>query len=111
MFKHNEGIIDRTLRVALAIVLLSVGLFLLGGWQGNVSGLIVAGVGLLPLITGLTGFCPLYVPFGISTLEAEKRLMARCMSMMAGCLPGNQSIGRMCGPNRQLRATTHDEQG
>ena len=72
MFKRNEGIIDRTLRVALAIVLLSVGLFLLGGLQGNVTGLIVASFGLLPLITGLTGFCPLYVPFGISTLEKEK---------------------------------------
>ena len=111
MFKRNEGIIDRTLRVALAIVLLSVGLFLLGGWQGNVSGLIVAGVGLLPLITGLTGFCLLYVPFGISTLEGEKRLMARCTSMMADCLPGNQSAGRMCGPNRQPLAKTHDVQG
>ena len=111
MFKRNEGIIDRTLRVALAIVLLSVGLFLLGGWQGNVPGLIVAGVGLLPLITGLTGFCPLYVPFGISTLEAEKRLMARCTSRMAGCLPGNQSAERMCGPNRQSLAKPHDEQG
>jgi hypothetical protein len=72
MFTRNEGIIDRTLRVALAMVLLSVGLFLLGGLQGNVPGLFVAGVGLLPLITGLTDFCPLYVPFGISTLEKEK---------------------------------------
>lgn len=111
MFKRNEGIIDRTLRVVLAIVLLLVGLFLLGGWQGNVPGLIVAGVGLLPLITGLTGFCPLYIPFGISTLEAEQKLMAGCTSMMAGCLSGNQSAAGMCGPYRRPLAKTHDEQG
>lgn len=111
MFKRNEGIIDRTLRVVLAIALLSVGLFLLGGLQGKVPGLIVAGVGLLPLITGLTGFCPLYVPFEISTLEMEKGLIARCMSMMAGCRLGNQSAARMCGPSRQSLAKTHDVQG
>lgn len=109
MFKRNEGIIDRILRVALATVLLPVGLLLLGGLQGNVLGLVAAGFGSLALITGLTGFCPLYVPFGISTLEKE--LMARCMSMMAGCRPGNQSAGLMCGPNRQSLTKTHDEQG
>lgn len=98
MFKRNEGIIDRTLRVALAIVLVSVGLFLLGGLQGNVLGLIVAGFSILPLLTGLTGFCPLYVPLGISTLEKEKELMARCMSLIAGCQPGNPNAGQMCGP-------------
>lgn len=91
MFKRNEGIIDRTLRVALATVLLSVGLFLLNGLQGNVPGLIVAGFGMLPLITGLTGFCPLYVPFGISTLEKEKELMARCASTAASCMCGHAS--------------------
>lgn len=97
MFKRNEGIIDRTLRVVLAIVLLSVGLFWLGGLQGNVPGLIVAGVGLLPLITGLTGFCPLYVLFGISTLEKEKDLLARCRSMMAACQSGSPNARQMCG--------------
>ncbi|HEX6268915.1 MAG TPA: DUF2892 domain-containing protein [Anaerolineales bacterium] len=111
MFKRNEGIIDRTLRVALAIVLLSVGLFLLGGLQGNVPGLIVAGFGLLPLITGLTGFCPLYVPFGISTLEKEKELMARCMSMMAGSWRGNPSASQMCGPCSPSIGETPDQPG
>lgn len=106
MFKRNEGIIDRTLRVVLALVLLSVGLFLLGGLQGNVLGLIVAGFSLLPLITGLTGFCPLYVLFGINTLEKEKELvaryMSRCMSMVASFRQGSAgsadpSAGQTCG--------------
>ena len=83
MLKRNEGTIDRILRVILATVLLLVGLFWLGGLQGNVFGLVVTGFGLLPLITGLSGVCPLYIPFGISTLEKEKELMARCASMAA----------------------------
>lgn len=119
MFKRNEGIIDRTLRMVLALVLLSVGLYLLGGLQGNVLGLIVAGFSMLPLITGLTGFCPLYVLFGIDTLEKEKELvaryMSRCMSMMAGFRQGtagsaDQSAGQMCGSCQPSIRNTHNEQ-
>ena len=107
MFKRNEGIIDRALRVALSIVLLPTGLVWLGGLQGSVLGLVVTGFGLLPLITGLTGFCPLYVPFGISTLEKEKELvakyMSKCMSMMASFHQGSasgedSSAGQTCRP-------------
>ena len=103
MLKRNEGIIDRTLRVALAMVLLPAGLFWLGGLHGTVLGLVITGFGLLPLITGLTGFCPLYIPFGISTLEKEKELMARCRSMAAGFRQesagrAHPGAGRTCGP-------------
>ena len=110
MFKRNEGIIDRTLRVLLALVLLQTGLFWLGGLHGTVLGLVVAGFSLLPLITGLTGFCPLYVPFGISTLEKEKDLMAHCRAMMTGCLAGNRSAGQMYGPGPQSIEKPPNEQ-
>jgi hypothetical protein len=73
MFKRNEGTLDRIVRLALAAVLLPAGLFLLGGLQGNVLGLIATGFGVLALVTGATGVCPTYMPFGISTLESEKR--------------------------------------
>lgn len=105
MFKRNEGIIDRTLRVLLSLVLLPTGLFWLGGLQGNVLGLMVTGFSFLPLITGLTGFCPLYVPFGISTLEKEKELMARCASMAAGCMPGHRRPGQTPEPDPQSAAS------
>ena len=111
MFKRNEGILDRTLRVLLSMVLLPTGLFWLGGLQGNVLGLVIAGFGLLPLITGLTGFCPLYVPFGINTLEKEKELIARCMSMMAGSRPGSPSARQMCGPCPPSIGETPDQPG
>ena len=56
---RNEGTIDRVLRVILGLVLLS--LVFIGpqtpwGW-----------VGLVPLVTGLVGFCPLYRILGLST--------------------------------------------
>ncbi len=111
MFKRNEGIVDRILRVTLATVLLPTGLFLIGGVQGNVPGLIVTGIGGVALVTGLTGFCPLYIPFGINTLEKEKELIARCRSMAAGCMAGGNWSGmRMCGPGSHWNEGTKDQQ-
>ena len=107
MFKRNEGIIDRTLRVLLSLLLLPTGLFWLGGLQGSVLGLVVTGFSFLPLITGLTGFCPLYVPFGISTLEKEKGLMDRCMSMMASRMPGHSRPGQT--PERDPQSVGSNE--
>jgi hypothetical protein len=109
MFKRNEGTIDRILRVGLAMALVPVGLFLLGGLQGNLLGLLVAGLSLLPLITGLTGFCPLYVPFGISTLEKEKELMALCAAMAASCMPGHIRPGQTPGSDPQSIGNSPNE--
>lgn len=67
MLRKNMGRFDRTLRFVLGLVFIPVGLFALGGWYGNVVGIIVAAVALIPLVTSLTGFCPAYVPFRSST--------------------------------------------
>ncbi len=111
MFKRNEGIIDRMVRVSLGVVLLPTGLFLLGGLQGSVLGLLAAGLGAVGLITGFTGVCPTYIPFGISTLEKEKELIAKCQSMAAGCWRGQPSAGQMCGPGPQAIGKTDTQQG
>ncbi len=61
MFKMNEGTIDRALRVIVGLVLISmvfVGMKTSWGW-----------VGLVPLITGLVGSCPVYSILGLSTLK------------------------------------------
>jgi hypothetical protein len=71
MFKKNMGRFDRTWRFIVGVALVPLGLFLLGGWQGRPAGLLVAGLALIPLATSLIGFCPLYVPFGISTREKK----------------------------------------
>ena len=62
---RNEGTIDRGLRVILGLVLLSlvfVGPRTPWGW-----------LGLLPLLTGAVGFCPMYRVLGISTGPRTQR--------------------------------------
>ena len=61
--KVNEGIVDRAIRVVVAAVLIGVGLGVVGG----TGGIIMAVIGVIPALTGLSGFCPLYIPFGIDT--------------------------------------------
>lgn len=61
--KCNEGGLDRVVRVALGLVLIAlvfVGPRTPWGW-----------VGVLPLVTGLIGFCPAYVPFRLSTVRRK----------------------------------------
>jgi hypothetical protein len=55
----NEGTIDRAIRIVLGLGLLSL------VFAGPHSPL--GYVGLVPLATGLIGFCPLYRLLGIST--------------------------------------------
>lgn len=62
--KRNEGIIDRVIRVVLGLGLLSL---IFVGPQ-TMIGL----VGLIPLLTGIVGFCPLYKLVGLSTCPIEK---------------------------------------
>ena len=66
------GRLDRTLRFIVGVALIPIGLFALGGWQANLSGVLVAAFALVPLVTSLTGFCPGYIPFGISTCDREQ---------------------------------------
>lgn len=57
--KTNEGNVDRILRIVLGLGLLSL---VFVGPQ-TMWGL----VGLVPLLTGAVGFCPLYKVFGFNT--------------------------------------------
>ncbi len=55
----NEGALDRVLRVTVGIILIAlvyVGPQTNWGW-----------VGIIPLLTGLIGFCPAYKLLGICT--------------------------------------------
>lgn len=67
--KVNTGTIDRVIRVVVAAVLIGVGLGLVRG----PGGIAMAAVGAIPLLTGLSGFCPLYVPFEIDTRRRSSR--------------------------------------
>ncbi|HMS21289.1 DUF2892 domain-containing protein [uncultured Sphingorhabdus sp.] len=57
----NEGKLDRTLRIIVGLALLAtvfIGPQTVWGW-----------VGLVPLLTGLFGFCPAYKLLGINTCK------------------------------------------
>lgn len=71
MIRQNMGRLDRILRFAVGVALLPIGLFALSGLEGNLIGVVVAALAALPLVTSTTGFCPLYVPFGASTIGRE----------------------------------------
>ncbi len=112
MFKQNEGILDRVVRVSLGIVLLTAGLLLYGLLHANVPGLVTAGLGGWALITGLTGVSLLYIPFGISTLVKEKELIAKAKSMMASCRSGGYACcGNMWGPYSKSTEETQNQPG
>ncbi len=69
MFQRNCGKLDRIVRLVLGVIFLPVGLFVLDGLLGQIT----IGISLLWLVTGASGFCILYVPFGISTTAKQKR--------------------------------------
>jgi hypothetical protein len=62
----NVGGVDRTIRIILGIVLLSL-VFILEGnarWWGL--------IGIVPIATGLLRWCPAYLPFGIKTCSTRR---------------------------------------
>jgi hypothetical protein len=63
----NEGLLDRVIRVIIGLVLIA--LAVTGRWSPW------GWIGVLPLITGLVGFCGLYQILGIRTcpVRMEKR--------------------------------------
>lgn len=63
----NVGSIDKIIRVIIGLGLLSL-FFIL---EGNMRYLGL--IGLVPLITALIGYCPLYSVFGIKTCKIEKK--------------------------------------
>ncbi len=62
---RNEGTIDRTIRVVLGLALLSL---VFVGPQTPWGF-----VGVVPLLTGVVGFCPLYRLVGLDTRGAAHR--------------------------------------
>jgi len=58
--KKNVGATDRLLRIILGLVIITVGVFY-ESWWGI--------VGIVPLMTGLLNYCPLYCPLKLSTIK------------------------------------------
>jgi len=59
----NIGTLDRSLRIAVGLILIALSLFGVIGWWGW--------LGLLPLATGFFRFCPAYRLLGISSCKCS----------------------------------------
>jgi len=60
----NMGSTDRIIRIIIAVILAA--LYLTGTTTGTL-GIIFIIVAVVFLLTSLLGWCPLYLPFGLST--------------------------------------------
>jgi hypothetical protein len=63
--KANVGTGDKIFRVIVGLGIIGAGVYFQSWWGA---------IGLVPLLTAMFGFCPAYLPFGLSTCAtpAEK---------------------------------------
>ena len=60
--KCNVGKGDKIFRVIVGIVIILLGFYYKSWWGA---------IGLIPLSTAALGWCPIYLPFGISTCKTK----------------------------------------
>lgn len=64
---QNMGRIDRVIRIALAVLF---GFLYFSGTITGVLGIILLVLGVVFILTSLFSFCPLYLPFNITTKKS-----------------------------------------
>lgn len=62
--KTNVGKVDRGVRVVLGLAVIALGITSRSWWGV---------LGVVPLATAAIGWCPAYLPFGLSTCRVVKR--------------------------------------
>jgi hypothetical protein len=65
MMSKNMGKVDRILRAVLGIVVIALGIYFQSWWGA---------LGLILLLTATISWCPIYVPFKLSTNKSEINL-------------------------------------
>ncbi|WP_428424900.1 YgaP family membrane protein [Methylibium sp.] len=63
--QKNEGSLDRALRIGAGLLLIGLALAKVIGPWGY--------IGIVPLLTGALGMCPLYSMLGIDTCPVKRR--------------------------------------
>lgn len=58
--KCNVGKTEKIIRIIAGLAIIGAGVYFQSWWGA---------IGAIPLITGALGWCPLYVPLGISTCK------------------------------------------
>ena len=61
--KKNVGSIDRVLRIVIGVAVVVLGVYNQAWWGV---------LGVIPLFTATMSSCPLYMPFGITTIKKEE---------------------------------------
>jgi hypothetical protein len=65
VMKRNVGSIDRALRIVAGLGVIGVGYYMYESWWGA--------IGIVPLLTATIGWCPAYVPFGLSSCKVAEK--------------------------------------
>ena len=61
--KKNMGSLDKNIRLIFGIAIIVLG-FLFNSWWGL--------IGIIPIITSISSFCPFYLPFKMNTIKKDK---------------------------------------
>lgn len=67
--KKNMGTADQVVRIIVAIII--AGLYFAGKISGTTA-IILLALALIFILTSFLSFCPLYLPFGISTRKKSE---------------------------------------
>lgn len=67
MFSTNESTMDRAIRAILGVVLIYAWYAM---WVSGTLGIVAMVIGVVFLLTGIIGWCPLYTLFGFATHKA-----------------------------------------
>ena len=68
--KKNVGTTDKLIRILAAVVI--VALYYTGQISGTTATVLLVLAGIF-ILTSFISFCPLYLPFGISTSKSEAK--------------------------------------
>ena len=66
--KKNMGTLDKSIRIVIALIV--IGLYL-GHVISGITALVLLAVAGIFILTSFMNFCPLYLPFGISTFKRK----------------------------------------
>ncbi len=67
--KKNMGTIDRVIRILVAVVIIA--LYFMGEITGTAAIILIIFAAVF-ILTSFMSFCPLYLPFGLSTAGKKK---------------------------------------
>ena len=67
--KKNMGYLDKKIRITAAI---AIAILYFTSVISGILGLVLLSFGVVFVLTSLFSFCPLYVPFGISTCKKKE---------------------------------------